>query len=273
MDWHQAIGFLRSTREAGVLVTLTEARGHTPRAAGAKMVVAAQRSWDSVGGGNLEETVIAQAREMLRDGVTAPRSLSFRLNDKSPTSYGQQCCGGEVSVMLDPIAVVPAVAIFGMGHVGWELARILDRQHLDLHVVDSRADQISDAHVSRLDGPAHVTAHHSPVPELVLGQIPSGTHVLVMTHDHSEDIALIDSALRHSHLGSIGLIGSSAKWSRFRGRLADEGHTDDDLARVITPIGLPNLDGKEPAVIAVSVAAATLQRIAANRPPVESART
>jgi xanthine dehydrogenase accessory factor len=38
--------------------------------------------------------------------------------------------------------------------------------------------------------------------------------VLVMTHDHAEDAALIDAALRTDHLGSIGLIGSSAKWTR-----------------------------------------------------------
>ena len=97
------------------------------------------------------------------------------------------------------------------------------------------------------------------LPELVLAELPVGTHVLVMTHDHAEDAALIDAALRTSHLGSIGLIGSSAKWSRFRAKLADEGHDEQTIARIITPIGIPDLTGKEPATIAVSVAAALLQ--------------
>jgi xanthine dehydrogenase accessory factor len=100
-----------------------------------------------------------------------------------------------------------------------------------------------------------VHVHHAPVPELVLGQVPKGTHVLVMTHDHAEDIALCDVALRCSHLGSVGLIGSSAKWSRFRVKLAEEGHGPDALARITTPIGLPDVAGKDPATIAVSVAA------------------
>ena len=65
------------------------------------------------------------------------------------------------------------------------------------------------------DAEAGVHVHHAPVPELVLGQVPRGTHVLVMTHDHAEDAALCDAALRCSHLGSVGLIGSSAKWRRF----------------------------------------------------------
>ncbi len=80
-----------------------------------------------------------------------------------------------------------------------------------------------------------------------------------MTHDHAEDAALVDAALRTPHLGSIGLIGSSAKWTRFRAKLLAEGHHEDDVARVVTPIGIPELRGKQPAVIAVGVAAALLQ--------------
>lgn len=265
VDWHQAIGRLREQREPAVLVTLSEVRGHAPRHAGAKMVVSPDRVWDTIGGGNLEATAVERARAMLRDGATAPTSISLRLNDKAPAEHGQQCCGGEVTILLDPLPVVPAVAIFGMGHVGWELARVLDRHQLDLHLVDSRAGQLTDDQLTVLDGPAHVHAHHAPVPELVLGQVPAGTHVLIMTHDHGEDAALCDSALRHPHLGSVGLIGSSAKWQRFRKRLLAEGHTAADLERITTPIGLPGLAGKEPAVIAVSVAAAVLQQVQAEQ--------
>ena len=112
--------------------------------------------------------------------------------------------------------------------------------------------------------------HEVPVfPELVLAELPSGTHVLVMTHDHAEDAALCDSALRTSGLGSIGLIGSAAKWARFQRRLADEGHSAEDIARITTPIGLPEIAGKDPATIAVSVAAdllRTFQREASAAP-------
>ena len=77
------------------------------------------------------------------------------------------------------------------------------------------------------DAVARIHTHHVPVlPELVLAELPPGTHVLVMTHDHAEDAALVDAALRTSHLGSIGLIGSSAKWARSRSKLADEGHDE-----------------------------------------------
>ncbi|TWP37136.1 xanthine dehydrogenase accessory protein XdhC [Leekyejoonella antrihumi] len=258
--WLAAVQRLREQRRPGVLVTVTTVRGHAPRAAGAKMVVADREVWGTVGGGNLEATAVDRARAMLREGIAAPETLGLNLSDKAPVQHGVQCCGGDVEMLLEPLVVVPSVAIFGMGHVGLELARILARHDLELHLVDSRADQLTAEQLSALDdAQANVHVHHAPVPELVLGQVPPGTHVLVMTHDHAEDLALCDSALRCSYLASIGLIGSSAKWSRFQRRLKQEGHSDVALRAITTPIGLPELRGKEPATIAVGVAAALLQ--------------
>jgi len=256
MQWLAAVQQLRRERRPGVLVTLVSVRGHAPREAGAKLVVAADGTWGTIGGGNLEATAVARAHAMLAERRGTPETLELALNDKAPVEHGQQCCGGEVTVLLEPLAVVPSVAVFGMGHVGLELARILARHDVELHLADSRADQLGPERLAVLDDSvATVHVHHAPVPELVLGEVPAGTHVLVMTHDHAEDAALCDAALRCGHLGSIGLIGSAAKWARFRRRLAAEGHSPDDLARIRTPIGLPDIVGKEPATIAVSVAA------------------
>ena len=260
LNWLSAVERLRSRREAGVLVTIAEVRGHSPRAAGAKMVVSATATWDSIGGGNLEAVAVTRARELLAGFAAEPVMFTAQLSDKAPVEHGVQCCGGEVTVLLDPLPVLPAVAVFGVGHVGLELARILARHDLDLHLVDSRPEQLSAAALAPLaDAIARIHTHHVPVlPELVLGELPAGTHVLVMTHDHAEDAALIDAALRTEHLGSIGLIGSSAKWTRFRKKLLDDGHPAEALERVTTPIGLPELTGKEPATIAVGIAAALL---------------
>jgi xanthine dehydrogenase accessory factor len=109
------------------------------------------------------------------------------------------------------------------------------------------------------------------LPEIVLGELPPGTHVLIMTHDHAEDAALCDAVLRHGEFGSIGLIGSAAKWARFRRRLAEEGdHDEATIDRITTPIGLPGLAGKEPATIAVSVAADLLRTFERDRVETEA---
>lgn len=271
--WIDAVAGLRSRRIPGVLVTLTEVRGHAPRKAGAKMVVSREWTWGSIGGGNLESVSVERARHLIASGAARPETLSAALSDKAPYQHGVQCCGGEVTVLLEPLPVVPAVAIFGAGHVGLELARILARHDLDLHLIDSRPEQLTDERLAVLaDSIARVHLHRVPVlPEIVLGELPPGTHVLIMTHDHAEDAALCDAVLRQGEWGSIGLIGSSAKWARFRRRLAAEGgHDAAAIARITTPIGLPGLAGKEPAVIAVSVAADLLRAFQQDRAETEA---
>ena len=185
----------------------------------------------------------------------APETQESRLNEHARNQHGRQCCGGEVTLLLEPLPARPTIAIFGIGHVGYELARILSRLEVQLHLVDSREDQVDQFRLAGVtDGIADVTVHHALLGEQVLEVLPRGSHVLIMTHDHAEDFALCDAALRLPGLGSIGLIGSSAKWSGFRRRLAAEGFADDDINRINCPIGMPSISGKEPALIAVGVA-------------------
>ncbi|GHH43011.1 xanthine dehydrogenase accessory protein XdhC [Streptomyces candidus] len=262
MTWVAAVARLRTRRETGVLVTVATVRGHAPRKAGAKLVVGPAGTWGSIGGGNIEAVAIDRARELIDAPRPEAELMEFALNDKVSGPHGVQCCGGAVTVLLEPLPVVPAVAVFGVGHVGLELARILARHDLDLHLVDTRADMLADDRLDVLtDAVAQVHVHHVPLlPEEVLAELAPGTHVLIMTHDHAEDAALCDAALRTPGLGSIGLIGSAAKWARFRKRLATEGgHDDGTIDRIKTPIGLPTISGKEPATIAVSVAADLLR--------------
>jgi len=268
VDWVDALQRLRRTRTPAVIVTLAMVRGHAPRNGGAKLVVSPEELFGTVGGGNLEATALDAARQMLADGSAEPRLLTLTLSDKATTEYGVQCCGGEVTMLLEPVRAVPAVAIFGLGHVGLELARILARQELELHLVDARtemldAGRIGDPAVSGMlaDAVAVVRVRHAPVPESAIADLPPGTHVLIMTHDHAEDLAITDQALRSETLGSIGLIGSASKWARFHKKLIELGHSEEDLTRVTTPIGVPEVAGKAPATIAVSVAARILQLI------------
>jgi xanthine dehydrogenase accessory factor len=262
MSWVAAVARLRARREPGVLVTVATVRGHAPRKAGAKLVVGRTETWGSVGGGNIEAVATDRARELMAAPDPEPELMDFALNDKVTGRHGVQCCGGAVTVLLEPLPVVQAVAIFGVGHVGLELARILARHNLDLHLVDSRAEQLTDERLAVLgDAVAQIHVHHTPLlPEEVLAELPPGAHVLIMTHDHAEDAALCDAALRTPALGSVGLIGSAAKWSRFRKRLATEGgHDDVTIDQIKTPIGIAEISGKEPATIAVSVAADLLR--------------
>jgi xanthine dehydrogenase accessory factor len=86
-----------------------------------------------------------------------------------------------------------------------------------------------------------------------------------MTHDHAEDVALVDAAVRLDHLGPIGLIGSSAKWARFRRGLLVEGHDEALVDRIRTPIGSGDVAGKAPQTIALAVAAELVRSFEGDR--------
>ena len=270
MNWVASLHATLEGGEAVVLVTLVQVRGHAPREPGAKMIVTRDATLGSIGGGNLEATAVERARAMLSGGTRAPSLLTLRLTDNAPAQHGKQCCGGEVTVLLEPISPHrPSVAVFGLGHVGFALSRILATLPIDLHLVDSRAGQLERERLASVAGNARVHVHHAPIPELPLQRFPAGTHVVVLTHDHAEDLAVLDAALRRSDLGFIGLIGSKVKWLRFQEQLRAEGHTPEAIARVTSPIGLDGIHGKTPEVIAISVAAQLTQHLESQPTPSE----
>lgn len=256
--WWEALGGLTASGAPFVLVTVAEVRGHAPRDAGSKMLVPAEGPVvGSVGGGSLERSAVLRARRMLADGRRTPVLERTRL-DRHTGEHGVQCCGGEVTLLLEPVHPArPVVAVFGAGHVGRALATVLQVLPLDVRLVDSRTDELAAVATGRV-GAADVTVVPAPVPDVVARDLPAGSHVLVMTHDHAEDLAVLDVCLRRDDLAFVGLIGSASKWLTFRAQLGALGHDDDALARVTTPIGLPEVPGKSPAAIAVATAAQLL---------------
>ncbi len=132
--------------------------------------------------------------------------------------------------------------MFGAGHVGQAIARVLDGLPFDVRWFDPRPD--TAAPMASTDKMAAMAA-------------TAGGLVLILTHDHALDYDLTRAALA-SPARFIGLIGSATKRARFFSRLAKDGFGEADLARVHCPVGLPGITGKTPEVIAVAVAAQLL---------------
>ena len=147
--------------------------------------------------------------------------------------------------------------MFGGGHVGHALVQVLTNLPFALSWIDSRDG------VFPSPAPHNVCCEHSePVQAAVRGLIPDSL-VLIMSFSHAEDMDVLAACLQRqrdfSDLPYIGLIGSRTKWATFRHRLEARGFTEAELAHVTSPIGLAGIEGKEPEVIAVSVAAQLLQ--------------
>lgn len=256
MQWLETLSQLNESQTPFVMVTLVSVRGHAPREAGAKMLVTLEDVFDTIGGGNLEQTVIMKARRMLEQNCSQIETHTIRLTEKASSDYGVQCCGGEVMVLLEPIATVkPTIAIFGVGHVGLALAKVLSILPIHLWLVDSRADMLLPERLNFSVTKAKIHVQHLPILDGVVQDLPKGSHVVIMTHDHKEDLFVLEMCLRRKDLGFIGLIGSEGKWRHFKQKLFSQGFTLTDLSRVTTPIGFSQIKSKQPEAIAIATAA------------------
>jgi len=248
----------------GVLVTVHSVEGSGPREPGAWMGVFADRIVGTIGGGRLEFDAISQARELLA-ASGAPVRRRYALGP----SLGQ-CCGGVVHLDFervgpDDVAALQLrlapdlapVALFGGGHVGRAIVRLLGTLPFAVTWIDSR-DEIFPAEV-----PGHVACEHSDPVHGAVAQLAAGSRVLVMSFSHAEDLDVVAACLQRrrqrADLPFVGLIGSKTKWATFRHRLEQRGFTAAELDAVHCPIGVPGIGGKQPEVIAVAVVAQLLQ--------------
>jgi xanthine dehydrogenase accessory factor len=144
------------------------------------------------------------------------------------------------------------VWLFGAGHVGQAIVHALTPLPFHVTWIDCRAGYLPDA------ASCGVTPLHAETPPDIVDKAPSGAVVLVMTHSHALDLDVCTRALQRDDLGWVGLIGSASKRASFLRRFREQGLTEAEIGRLVCPIGLPAIKGKEPAVIAASVTAQLL---------------
>ncbi|MGQ7263674.1 xanthine dehydrogenase accessory protein XdhC [Vreelandella sp. V005] len=244
--WHAALHRLQRDGIPHVLATQVTSLGSTPREPGARMVVTADAIFDTLGGGTFEWQTIDAARRLLAEQRFGLSLEAFSLGGRSG-----QCCGGFVNILLEAFPGATAhVAIFGAGHVGHEIIKLCMPLPWQLHWFDSRNDAFS----AREQQPQLTCYSLQNIPQSVAA-LPANTHVLVMTHNHDEDYAIISALLDRPDITTIGLIGSDSKWASFEGRLKRDGYNGEQRARVRSPIGRihsTKLANKTPYAIALT---------------------
>jgi len=151
----------------------------------------------------------------------------------------------------------PAVWLYGAGHVGQALARILAELPLRLTWIDSRAELFPEAPAGG------VRILHDADSLATVSEAPVGAYFIVMSHSHPLDFALCHALLERNDFAWLGLIGSASKAARFRSRLRRAGLGADVIGKLVCPIGVDGIESKWPAAIAVAVAAQLMQRISA----------
>lgn len=267
-----------SQGRATCIVSVDAIRGSTPRETDARMLVTLDEVRGTVGGGHLEWRAIDLARQALREGMPAEGwTHTFPLG---PTLG--QCCGGVVTLRFEALSHAALAAwqippprfhveLHGAGHVGQAIVKLLSDLDCSVRWIDERADDLPewDAQAGLPDPsvlanlPDHITWLSTEAAEREVADAPSDACHLVLTHRHDLDLQIIDAVLRRGDFRFAGLIGSQTKRARFLHRLAEQGIAPDTLERLTCPIGLPDIPGKEPAVIAIAVVAQLLAQHAA----------
>jgi xanthine dehydrogenase accessory factor len=145
------------------------------------------------------------------------------------------------------------VLLFGAGHVGRAMVLAFAPLPFRLDWIDPRPEAFP-----RL-GPQNVRLLSEPDPVRLVGLAEDGALVLIMTHSHALDLEIATAALAARRFPLVGVIGSATKRARFMSQMRQAGLPSDLTDRLVCPIGMQGIRGKEPAIIAASVAAQCLQ--------------
>jgi xanthine dehydrogenase accessory factor len=243
---YRALADLEERNEAGALCMIIRSQGSTPRHATSKMLVYPDgHIIGTVGGGEMENRVVAEAVRAIEDGK--PRLLQYNMSDPARGDPG--VCGGQLEVFVEPVQPKPTLVVIGSGHVGKAVAHLAHWLGFRVAVNDDRPDFCTPEAVPDAD-------EFFPIPMAELpGQlkITPWTYLVLTTRGANVDVAGLP-ALLDTPAAFIGVIGSKRRWATARKQMIEQGVSEEKLKRVHSPIGL-ELNAETPEEIAVSILA------------------
>jgi xanthine dehydrogenase accessory factor len=189
----------------------------------------------TLGDTRLDEAARAQALRVVGDGVS--RTAALALPD------------GDVAAFFELHAPVPALYVFGAGHLAIPLIELARTLGMRTVVVDGRErfatrERFPSADELRVGIPSEIAGSLS---------YGAGTAVVLVAHDYKYDIPVLETVLR-TDAGYIGLLGSSRRGEAIRQFLREQGISEEQLARIHVPIGL-DIGARTAPEIALSILA------------------
>ena len=273
---------------AVVLASVIATRGATPRKAGARMLIDAQRTAHSIGGGMAEARVIAAARALL----DAQAHASEVQIDLSGGADAAGVCGGRMHLVLrrwagaddraraqalartlaagEPVALDagdvgaaegasleapnPRLVIVGGGHCGralYQLARFLD---YEIWIFDPRAEYADPA---SYPGARVLSGAFEQLREAIATR--RALDVVLLNRDYPSDVATL-KVLAGGDFAFLGMMGSCRRITQVLAALPPEQAAQ--LSALRAPVGI-GIGAQTPHEIAVSVLAHLIQARAA----------
>jgi len=210
---------------------------------GRHLVVWEDRSVGDLGSERIDDAVRDDVRGLLAHGKTG--TLTY-----GPDGERR---GEGLQVFVASFAPAPRMLVFGAIDFAAAVARMGVFLGYRVTVCDARpvfatAKRFPDAHEVVVDWP-----HRYLQAQLDAGAIDPRTVICVLTHDPKFDVPVLQLALRHP-VAYVGAMGSRTTHHDRLERLREVGLTDEELARLSSPIGL-DLGARTPEETAVSIAA------------------
>jgi len=250
-DFFRNAAELESAGTPFAVVTFVGGRGHLPQEIGAKALVTSEGLLcGTVGGGKVEARAIEEAISMLKSGKTEPVLVNWNLQRDVDMT-----CGGEMSFLLEVhFPKAWNIVVYGAGHVGQALVRVLAGIECRVTCIDARAEWRE-----KLPAAGNLQVRDWAEPAKYLSTLPASSFHVVITQDHSSDVPILAAIAKHfPETPYVGVIGSATKAGKLRTELAALGVSAEFLEKLRCPIGLP-LGENKPGEIAVSIAAQLLQ--------------
>lgn len=261
MEIYEELVKLKNEGRACALATIVQCAGSSPQKEGAKMLVRDDCSIaGTLGGGCIEAEVVQLARMCMEEGI--PKTVPFNLTE----AHGGLVCGGKMLVFIEPVLPPPRLIILGAGHVGKALATAARFSGFNVTVTDDRAEHACKENIP--DAHCIVVNDFSSVFSSLY--VDRKTYIVIATRGHNHDIEAVEAALE-TPAHYIGLLGSKRKRAVLFNALRERGFCEDDIKRVIIPVGL-HIGSATPPEISVSIMAQIIQhRRLHARPHISSA--
>ncbi len=242
--WH-ILQSLEQNRTKAALCIIVEAKGSTPRKAGAKMIVTENNQFfGTIGGGDLEFFIIEKARQLIAAANPKPQLISVNL-----ASDVKMACGGNVKIYIEPIIPKNQLIIFGAGHVGKALAFFAQKLDFNIILIDPRKNifpaENFDKNVKFVNDTFENAINNI--------KFDYNTFICSLAFTHDLDLKIAKLCL-NKPFAYFGIIASKNKANKIRSALQQDGFKKDLIDKLDMPMGVP-IANETPEEIAISILA------------------
>ncbi len=257
IDFYSKVAEYKNLGKDLVVVTVTEKSGMGPADVGKKMAVLEDGSaFGTVGGGAIEFYARNKCKEVIerRESFTEKYCLYDReVHVDDGEVKLNMACGGHVTLFYEFVGPKNYVYIFGAGHCGAALARILRPLNFFVTIIDER-DYVIDA----LDDSANIKVNKGFVQYIEENGIPDNRYIVVCTPSHQNDYNVLDKILELKMKPRyFGMLCSKKKVTDYFTRAVEKYGEDIDFSNFYSPIGLQT-GGDSPEEVAISIASEIL---------------